>query len=143
MREIKACGVLVTRGQPIESFLLMKHPKRWDLPKGHVDDDETEIECAIRELEEETGISADDVDFDPTFRFATSYELFSERFNEQCLKTVVIFLARLKRDVPIHTTEHEGYQWFPWQPPHKIWPQTIDPLLAAVEKHFGPSVAGE
>ena len=134
MREIKACGVLVTRGQPIESFLLMKHAQRWDLPKGHVDDDETEIECAIRELGEETGISADDVEFDPDFRFATSYELDSERFGERCHKTVVIFLARLKRDVNLKVTEHLGYEWFPWNPPHKIWPQTVDPLLAAVER---------
>ncbi|MCL4326518.1 MAG: NUDIX domain-containing protein [Candidatus Thermoplasmatota archaeon] len=29
---------------------------RWCLPKGHIDDGETEIETAIRETEEETGL---------------------------------------------------------------------------------------
>lgn len=135
MRQIKACGVLVTRGQPIESFLLMKHAHRWDLPKGHVDGDETELECALRELHEETGIAADDIELDPNFRFTTSYEVDSERFGERCHKTVVIFLGRLKRDVELKLTEHLGCQWFPWNPPHKIWPQTIDPLLAAVEQY--------
>jgi bis(5'-nucleosidyl)-tetraphosphatase len=136
MREIKACGVLITRGQPIDSFLLMKHAKRWDLPKGHVDNDETELECALRELHEETGISGDDIELDPTFRFATTYELFSERFGERCRKTVVIFLGRLRHEIELQPTEHLGYQWFEWQPPHAIWPQTIDPLLAEVARHI-------
>jgi hypothetical protein len=47
-------------------------------------------------------------------------------------KTLVVFLARLKRDVPIDVTEHGGYQWFAWNPPHKIQERTVDPLLAAV-----------
>ena len=54
---IKACGFLVFRDVPDPSFLLMKHPKRWDLPKGHVDPGESEVETALRELHEETGLN--------------------------------------------------------------------------------------
>ncbi len=49
-RAIKACGVLVVRGAPVEQFLLMKHTDRLDLPKGHVEDGESETETALREL---------------------------------------------------------------------------------------------
>ena len=83
MREIKACGVLVVRGDPVESFLLMKHRDRWDLPKGHLDDDESDVECALRELEEETGIAADDIELIPGFQFVTIYDVQSKRFGEQ------------------------------------------------------------
>lgn len=137
MREIKACGVLIVRGEPIASFLLMKHPQRWDLPKGHVDDGETELQCALRELQEETGLAPRDISLDPHFRFETSYELHSDRFGERCRKTVVIFLARLLRETPITPSEHPDFAWFPWAPPHRIQPQTIDPLLAAVAAFNG------
>jgi len=134
MSELKACGVLVTRGDPIREFLLMRHPTRWDLPKGHIDPGETEIECALRELREETGISSDAVVLDPEFRFTHSYQVRSGRTKgELWPKTLVVFLGRLTRDVTLETTEHDGYQWFPWLPPHRIQEQTIDPLLAEVE----------
>ncbi len=48
----------------------------------------------------------------------------------------MIFLARLQREVPIEVTEHPGYQWFEWRPPHKIQEQTIDPLLAALARYL-------
>jgi 8-oxo-dGTP pyrophosphatase MutT (NUDIX family) len=135
MRQIKACGILVTRGQPIDSFLLMRHHNRWDLPKGHLDEGETERQCALRELREETGIGPSDIELDDAFRFTIEYDVDSKRFGERCHKTVVFFLARLLRDVSIAPTEHPGYQWFAWQPPHRIQEQTVDPLLAAVEAH--------
>ena len=61
MRKLYSYGVLIVRGEPIDSFLLMRHATRWDLPKGHIDEGETEIQCALRELVEETGITADDI----------------------------------------------------------------------------------
>ena len=133
MHQLKSCGVLVVRGEPIESFLLMQHVDRLDLPKGHVDPGESEVECALRELEEETGITADDVELDPDFRFTHQYVIRSKRVGgEKAEKTLVVFLGRLKRDVTIIPTEHIGYEWTPWNPPHRIQQQTIDPLLAHV-----------
>lgn len=138
MSELKACGVLVVQGDPIREFLLMKHPDRWDLPKGHVDPGEGEIECALRELEEETGIPPQAITLDPDFRFVHQYKVQSRRTGgEWWPKTLVIFLGRLQQAVDITTTEHESFAWFPWNPPHRIQEQTIDPLLASVESFLG------
>lgn len=112
----------------------MRHSSRWDLPKGHMDDGESELDCALRELAEETGIQAADIEIVPGFRFTMEYDVDSKRHGERCRKTVVIFLGRLLRAVEISPTEHLGCQWFRWQPPHHIQAQTIDPLLAAVER---------
>ena len=113
----------------------MEHPDRLDLPKGHVDPGETELQCALRELHEETGITADDVRLDQSFRFTSEYYVWPKRFDgEKCHKTLVIFLGQLQRDVKIDLTEHTGYRWVPWHPPHQLQPQTIDPLLAEVER---------
>ena len=137
MRNLKACGVLVTRGEPIESFLLMLHKTRLDLPKGHIDDGESEIECALRELAEETGISASDIALDSVFRFSTSYPVWPKKYGgQECQKTTVIFWGRLIRDVEIKVTEHQGFRWCAWNPPHQIQAATIDPLLAALERHL-------
>jgi len=137
MKRIMSCGILLFREQPEKAFLLMRHPKRWDLPKGHVDAGETEMECALREMEEETGFSRDDVTIDDGFRFTTEYEVRYKRFdNEKRLKTLVMYLGELKGNSKLKLTEHEGYQWFRWQPPHQIQKETIDPLLAAVAKFW-------
>jgi 8-oxo-dGTP pyrophosphatase MutT (NUDIX family) len=136
MHEIRACGVLVVRGEPIESFLLMRHPHRLDLPKGHCEAGESDLDCALRELQEETGITANDIELDPDFRFAVDYHVRYRSLNHELVhKTVVFFLARLLRDVDIQLSEHAGYGWFPWKPPHQIQKETIDPLLAAVATH--------
>ena len=38
-----------------ESLMIFRN-QRWDLPKGHVDGDESDEECAVREIAEETGV---------------------------------------------------------------------------------------
>ena len=130
----KSCGFLILRGEPVREFLLMQHKDRWDLPKGHVDPGETEMQCALRELWEETGLTADDIDPVQCFRFTLGYPVKNKRTGQIDDKTLVVFLARLHREAQIKPSEHPGYQWFAWQPPHRIQEQTIDPLLAAVEQ---------
>ena len=112
----------------------MEHRDRLDLPKGHVDHGETELECAYRELEEETAISSNDIEIVEGFRFTHQYSVWPKRFNaEECEKTLVVFLGRLIRDVEIVVTEHQGYRWVDWNPPHDIQKQTINPLLEELE----------
>ena len=140
MKTIKSCGVLIVHGDPIDSFLLMRHPTRLDLPKGHVDPGESELECALRELEEETGIQANDIELDPHFRFTTQYTVLKKRYGDQPMdKTLVIFLGRLLNDVEVRPTEHQGFQWTKWDPPHRIQQQTIDPLLAELADYLAGS----
>lgn len=147
LKEIRGCGVLVMREEPERdsaenswSFLLMKHAHRWDLPKGHLDEGETDLECALRELREETGIKTKEIELFPGFLWQTNYEVNSKRFGQRCHKTVVIYLARLLVPVKIKLTEHPDFEWVRWNPPHRIQEQTIDPLLAAVEAFLKGSV---
>lgn len=141
--QVKSCGFLILRGSPVQQFLLMRHPDRWDLPKGHVDSGESDLECALRELQEETSISKDDIVLDPAFRFTHHYSVRRKRDKVLCDKTLVIFLANLIRDVKIVSTEHDSHAWWTWAPPHAIQAQTIDPLLASVAEYLErPSAAG-
>ena len=58
--EVRAAGGLVLRGRGAERELVVVHRPRyddWSLPKGKVDPGETDEECALREVWEETGLS--------------------------------------------------------------------------------------
>lgn len=165
MGKLKSCGFLIFRDKPKHetersdtttttnpllkvdshlpltmgqiSFLLLKHPGRWDLPKGHVDPGETNMECAIRELEEETGIQKQDLVIDPDFKYKQHYMVTSKRTKgKPKKKKLIIYTAKLLRSVELKLTEHEGFQWFDWAPPHSIQEKTIDPLLEELHKHW-------
>jgi len=137
MRKVKACGVLVFRREPEPSFLVMKHARRLDLPKGHLERGESEQQCALREMTEETGIPADAVQLDPDFRYQEVYYPHEARFGPgRVEKTLVIFLGWLQQEHPILLTEHKGYEWLKWDPPHKLQKFTLDPLLKSLAQYF-------
>lgn len=59
MAEIRAAGGLVLRREEGRLEVVVVHrPKNddWTLPKGKVEPGETEAACALREVEEETGL---------------------------------------------------------------------------------------
>ena len=119
----------------------MQHPTRWDLPKGHVDPGESEMECALRELDEETGIKESQIEIDENFRYDHLYTVTLKKHNyEPRPKKLSIFLAKLNEPhVELELTEHDGYQWFDWEPPHDIQARTINPVLQAVEEYWDSS----
>lgn len=87
----KSCGAIVYRKHHGNTeILLIKHINsgHWSFPKGHVEANETEVQTALREIKEETGV---DVIIDPTFREIVTY---SPKKDTQ--KDVVYFVAKAK-----------------------------------------------
>lgn len=61
-RQHSAGGVVVRRaadagGEGEVLLIALKGGRRWQLPKGHVEGDETVAETAVREVREETGVT--------------------------------------------------------------------------------------
>lgn len=57
----KSCGVLpyrVVSGRREFLLIFEAYSKCWSLPKGHIEMGESDIQAALRELEEETGLTA-------------------------------------------------------------------------------------
>jgi 8-oxo-dGTP pyrophosphatase MutT (NUDIX family) len=56
---VRAAGGIVLRGSGSEAEVLLVHRPQygdWTFPKGKVEPDESDEECAVREVEEETGL---------------------------------------------------------------------------------------
>lgn len=72
MHREKSCGAVVVRedaGQ--KEILLIRHNAgHWAFPKGHMEEGETEVQTASREIQEETGLM---VDIDGSFRTVITY----------------------------------------------------------------------
>lgn len=84
MKQEKSCGAIVLNKN--NEVLLVHHNKgHWDLPKGHVEEGETEEQTAIREVKEETNI---DIVINSKYRYTTKYSP-----KEGVMKEVVFFLA--------------------------------------------------
>ena len=87
----KSCGAIVFRKYHGNTeVLLVKHNigGHWSFPKGHVEENETETQTAMREIKEETNI---DIIIDQTFRETVTYTP-----KKDVKKDVVYFLAKAK-----------------------------------------------
>ena len=93
MRKEKSCGAIVFYlKENKEQILLIKHSNsgHWSFPKGHVEAGETEVETAVREIMEETGVNAD---IDTRFRTVVTYSP-----KKDVLKDVIYFFATTDND---------------------------------------------
>ena len=90
------------------SVLLLHYTSgHWDFPKGNIETNETELQAATRELQEETSIESFRVI--PNFRYVLDYKY--TRKNVLISKQVTLFLASTGiRKVKI-SHEHMGYSW--------------------------------
>jgi bis(5'-nucleosidyl)-tetraphosphatase len=76
-------------------FLLVKHKAgHWGFPKGHPKEGENEVDCASRELREETGINS--FNLNPEIKFIENYTC--EQNGEYYDKTVTYFLGFIDGD---------------------------------------------
>ncbi len=118
MKYEKSCGAIVYRFKDNRlQFLLICHVngKHWAFPKGHVEKDETEIETALREIKEETGL---DIEIEARFRETVSYNV-----NKDIIKEVVYFVASTKLDsdkLNIQKEELLDAKWLDYKTAHSI-----------------------
>jgi 8-oxo-dGTP pyrophosphatase MutT (NUDIX family) len=93
-------------------FLLLDYGRHWDFAKGHVDPGETDIQAAIRELREETGIR----EFQAVANFQQEIVYYFRSARHGLIrKTVVFFLAEVARPDVILSEEHVAYDFLPFE----------------------------
>ena len=109
MIEETSAGIVLFRKEDSKNlFLLLHYPSgHWDFVKGKMEKDESTQETALRETEEETGIT--DIKFLENFEEWIEYDFQYQ--GKLVHKKVVFFLAETKsKDVKI-SHEHTDYTW--------------------------------
>ena len=102
MKHEKSCGCIIIDNGKV--LLVKQTSEDWGFPKGHVENNETEIETAIRETKEETNI---DVEIDEKHRYVIEYSP-----KENVWKEVVYYIAKMKSDTCIpQESEIEKIEW--------------------------------
>jgi bis(5'-nucleosidyl)-tetraphosphatase len=92
-------------------YLLLDYGHHWDYPKGHLEKGETPVQAAVRELEEETGIT--DVTLAEGFARQITY-FFRDKKKRLVRKSVVFFIAQTKTSEVRISDEHVGYLFAPF-----------------------------
>jgi len=92
------------------TYLLLHYISgHWDLPKGKLENHETEEQAAIRELHEETGLTGTII---PGFKQSLSY-IFKNRDGSIVSKDVSFFVGPVTKQEITLSSEHIGYKWLP------------------------------
>ena len=105
-----SCGVILVN---LGSILLLQYPQgHWDLPKGHVEQDDVDnFETSRRELKEETGIS--ELSFLQNFEYRTEYQF--KHKGKRRVKQVFWYIATTEEISVSLSKEHRNYMWLDWE----------------------------
>lgn len=95
IKSASAGGVILNKRN--EVLVVNQRGRSWSLPKGHVEENETLLQAAKREIEEETGVSELELikEFKPYKRFRTRIGGGDDKSKE---KTLYFFLFKTNQE---------------------------------------------
>ena len=103
LKKEKSCGCIIIKDKKV-LLVYEKNRNFWGFPKGHMEDGETEIETALREVKEEVGL---DVEIDKKRRYTLNYVI-----NNEIDKTTVLYIAKAKNEkIIMQESEIENTKW--------------------------------
>ena len=108
MEEETSAGIIIFREAVKVEFLFLKRREGFlDMPKGHIEKGESELDAARREALEETGLNVSLID-----GFKEIQEYWYTYNGEKIKKRVFLYLGKADSDVKVTIShEHVGYQW--------------------------------
>ena len=112
MKHQYSAGIIIYKKEndTILYLLLQYGAGHWDFPKGKMEAGETKQEAALRELKEETNLTAHiDDNFEETIQYIFMYN------GQKTTKTVYFFTGQAtSTDVKL-SHEHTDYAWLPYK----------------------------
>ncbi len=100
----KCCGTIIINEKKV--LIVKMKEGHYGFPKGHVEDDESEIQTALRETKEETNL---DVEIISDKRYINKYTM-----PNGIDKEVIFFLAKpITNEINLQVEEISEYIWVP------------------------------
>ncbi len=113
MKHLHSAGIITyTTNNDTALYLLLRYGAgHWDLPKGKIETGETKQEAALRELMEETGLTAQiDDDFEETIHY-----IFTDYDKKLAQKTAYFFIGKATTTQVKLSHEHTDFKWLPYK----------------------------
>ena len=135
-RTIISAGVIIYRMyNGIREYLILQYTAgHWDLPKGKTEKGESLQKTALRELQEETGIT--NVSLDPHFKKSFSYE-FKDMHDNPQHKTVFFFLGEVSATERIVLSqEHTHFAWITADKANKLSYYNAQEIVLATDMYL-------
>ena len=104
MKKEKSCGAVIYKYENSKLYiLLLKHNQgHWSFSKGHIENEETEKETALREIKEETNLDVIETKYlNKVFHY--------QSLGKSCIEYA--YLSKVKKDNIILNEENIDYKW--------------------------------
>ncbi|MCR5186447.1 MAG: NUDIX domain-containing protein [Clostridia bacterium] len=108
MKKEVACGCIIFDKNKNVLLIHQISGDFWGFPKGHVEEGETELQTALREVKEEVGLDVEITD--EKFRYVLNYIIKAEDVD----KTTILYLAKPKEEnasIKVQETEVAESKW--------------------------------
>src|SRR6266478_8510746 len=123
MKQLHSAGIITYTidNSEILYLILQYGAGHWDFPKGKIEEGETKEEAALRELMEETGLTAEiDNNFEKSFQYIFTDYLPAEASAKEgdknlAHKIVYFFVGRVTHKVVKLSDEHINYEWLAYK----------------------------
>ena len=127
--EISAGVIVKDEGNKEPVYLCVRAYSNWDFPKGHLENKESLVDAALRELEEETTLCTEDIELLPLAAEPVIYK--------NGKKTAHYFLALRKSQIepflPVNPDlgkpENDEYRWMTIGEMFNVFPKRLIPVL--------------
>jgi 8-oxo-dGTP pyrophosphatase MutT (NUDIX family) len=132
----RAAGAVVFRRTPEGvKLLLLRAYRNWDFPKGMIDEGETELETAVREVREET--SLEDLAFPHGEAFCETPPYAGGKIARYYLAETDRAEITLPVSPELGRPEHHEWRWVSLDEAKRLLPERLQPTLRWVRTTLG------